>query len=171
MRWEGFFFSCRRTWLLWETHSEVFFTSVYWESAPAVAINLNSRTRRDDKASASTITTKQIGMLWCCRNSTKCIYHNNCEEVIFKRTHNALSGEQTSLLRYSHSLKRHAVHSWGENVLQTVSFSLQAWKKTTLWHVLWQAGMKELASVFIAGAAQTAKRRRQQKQRVVCTLR
>lgn len=149
------------------------FISVCWESAPVATINLNSRTnqrRRDEKASASPITTKQIGVLWCCCKSTKCIYHNNCEEVIFKRTHNAPSGEQTNLLRYSHSLKRHAVHSWGEDVLQTVPFSLWAWKKTTLWHIVWQAGMKELASVFTAGAAQITKRRRQQKQCVVCTL-
>lgn len=108
------------------------FISVCWESTPVAAINLNSWTnqrRRNDKASASPITTKQIGVLWCCCKSTKRIYHNNCEEVIFRRAHSAPSGEQTDLLRYSHSLKRHAVHSWGEDVLQTLSFSLRAWKK------------------------------------------
>lgn len=144
------------------------FLSVCWEPAPAAVINLNSRTnqqRGDDKASASPITTKQIGVLWCCRKSTKCIYHNNCEEVIFKHTPIMLCLEQTNLLRYSHSaalfsFKRHAVHSRGEDVLQTVSFSLQAWKKNTIWHILWQAGMKELAPVFTAGAAQITKRRR-----------
>ena len=155
---------------VWNPQRGVFIL-VCWESASAAAIDLNSWTnqrRRDDKASASPITAKQIGVWWCCCQSTKCIYHNNSEEVIFKRTHNALSGEQTNLLRYSHLLKRHAVHSWGEDVLQTVSFSLQAWKKKpTLWHVLWQAGMKELASVFTAGAAKITKRQRQQKQRVV----
>lgn len=91
MRQEGFFFSAVGG------HGCCQKPTVWWESAPAVAINLNSRTnqrRRDDKASASPITTKQIGVIWCCCKSTKCIYCNNCEEVIFKRTHNAASGQQ-----------------------------------------------------------------------------
>lgn len=171
MRQEGFFFSAVGG------HGCCQKPTVWWESAPAVAINLNSRTnqrRRDDKASASPITTKQIGVIWCCCKSTKCIYCNNCEEVIFKRTHNAASGQQkTCCAILIHSSVTLFIH--GERMSSKQCPSLyrlgKRKKKNTLWHVLWQAGMKELASVFTAGAAQITKRRRQQKQCVVCTLR